>query len=1245
MALVIEGGISIGGNIAITAEFYNPVNTLVVFYDAGNSMCYSGSGINFVPGVTGPGLNGYAQGGVLDLAGLTGGPWNSGAYNGANASIGWTSQGVASYWTLDAADTQYINSTYQTEAPTLTSATYSIVAVVRPQDFTTGAIVGGDENIFYFQPNGGLNDGPSLVANNAYAPGGVVDSTTAFETDTWYCVAVTYDADADTMKLYTNGVQVDSITGVGAITAPTGLFWGTLEGQLWFTGDLAVCMAYERVISDSEVGQLSDVYLSRYIAPPATSSIVFTQPIIGSPTWTVPEGVTSISVVAVGAGGGGTEDSYSPPGGDTIMARSNNAVNIVPTTITNTGSEIAVNSTAYPSILNVTAGAGWVVTGSDIAGAVPAFDLVTAVASDGGDPTLIVITINNTITTTAGDTFSFYQAVAAAEGGYEINTSYYNQYNTDLDAGPPGGPGARAQALVTDGPYGAGGVVDWTDFWPIGGGGAGGYGIAGLAWNINQAGEWLYITVGPGGDAYHTMSFSNNNLTVNGLVGSTNAGVETTVIGTQTIAAGAKVMYSLTIDQVSGVTDYCGVGLSNYNQNLWNYIGSSDFNSVGYYDNGSVNFNGSVVETYAPFTTGSIIDIAVNMISGYAWFRVDGGLWNNNPAADPVFIPTSGFDISSLLSQNSPISVAASPWYNSGTSTADIITIATTSAYTVPEGYTFVPGVAGAGGSGGDGAADYGLTAMPGTGGSSGGGGARTYDSGAGGGGTGLYGRGTSGTAGTWVDTDINSAGIALGGGGGSDLAAGYGGQATPWNGGRGGWPGGGGASATGYWDGGNGGALAYRNNYAVTPGDTYLVVPGVGGLGQNDGGSGANGAIRIVWPGDTRQFPATNVGPDEVAVPTLDITAHTFPANNPTGSITFDITNTGGSTILEAGVVYGLPGQTTYLDSTDTCDGASSTAERTAIRLDNNCANPYTTGLTGSQTISFNTFQFVIHGDTIDVCAYARNEAGVAYSATTLTWTPGICLAAGTLVTLADNSTKAIEDITMSDLIQVWDFDLGQYASAVPLWIKRQESTVQYNLIKFSDGSELKTISQHRIFNKQAGAFTYPMTDDTPVGTVTVKADGSEVSVISKQVVYEAVDYYNVVTAGGHMNLYANGILTSLRYNNIYPIADMQYIKDGRTLRDRSEFAGIADRWIDGLRLTEQTIDIKHIRKYVDRLERNEAQEPTTRTLPAWQRQAQELVLDLEYHWQHQQVWLLMAQCCIMISAILPVTRVVALV
>ena len=194
------------------------------------------------------------------------------------------------------------------------------------------------------------------------------------------------------------------------------------------------------------------------------------------------------------------------------------------------------------------------------------------------------------------------------------------------------------------------------------------------------------------------------------------------------------------------------------------------------------------------------------------------------------------------------------------------------------------------------------------------------------------------------------------------------------------------------------------------------------------------------------------------------------------------------------------------------------------------------------------------------------------------------ICLAAGTVIALSNGTSKRIEDITYDDSLRVWDFDLGQMAASRPLWIKRAETTGQYNLLKFSDGTTLRTINQHRIFNKEAGRFTYPMTGDTPIGTTTFNQHGQEVVLVSKEVVAEAVDYYNVIT-DHHMNLFADSVLTSCRFNNIYPIVAMTFVKDDRALRAGAEFADIPERFVTGLRLSEQTIDLSEIRWYVGRL------------------------------------------------------------
>jgi hypothetical protein len=228
-------------------------------------------------------------------------------------------------------------------------------------------------------------------------------------------------------------------------------------------------------------------------------------------------------------------------------------------------------------------------------------------------------------------------------------------------------------------------------------------------------------------------------------------------------------------------------------------------------------------------------------------------------------------------------------------------------------------------------------------------------------------------------------------------------------------------------------------------------------------------------------------------------------------------------------------------------------------------------------------TFTTGLNSTQYTVFAYVTSNAGTFYS-NSATGTSGICLLAGTQIALSDGTHKAIEHITYTDKLLSWDFDRGCYAETTAIWIKRGETGSQYNLLTFSDGTTLRTFDQHRIFNKQAGAFTYPMTSATPVGTITVNEHGQEIILTNKQVIQDTIEYYNVIT-NYHMNLFSDSVLTSCRFNNIYPITDMKFVKDGRTLRTRAEFENVPDRFFHGLRLAEQTTDIETVEWYVNRL------------------------------------------------------------
>ena len=157
-------------------------------------------------------------------------------------------------------------------------------------------------------------------------------------------------------------------------------------------------------------------------------------------------------------------------------------------------------------------------------------------------------------------------------------------------------------------------------------------------------------------------------------------------------------------------------------------------------------------------------------------------------------------------------------------------------------------------------------------------------------------------------------------------------------------------------------------------------------------------------------------------------------------------------------------------------------------------------------------------------------------------------CFIEGTQITLADGTTKAIEDITYDDELLVWNFYDGKFDTAKPTWIKVEETAPRYNLVKFSDGREFGTVGAggekgyHRVFNKEAGAFTHIGTNATPIGTTTFADDGTNPTIVSEEIIEKPVKYYNIIT-DKHYNIFANGILTSCRLSNKYHIEDMKYI------------------------------------------------------------------------------------------------------
>lgn len=189
-------------------------------------------------------------------------------------------------------------------------------------------------------------------------------------------------------------------------------------------------------------------------------------------------------------------------------------------------------------------------------------------------------------------------------------------------------------------------------------------------------------------------------------------------------------------------------------------------------------------------------------------------------------------------------------------------------------------------------------------------------------------------------------------------------------------------------------------------------------------------------------------------------------------------------------------------------------------------------------------------------------------------------CYLKGTIVTLADGTKKPVEEVTYDDELLVWDFDDGKPSSAKPLWIKCAQRKVGYHHLTLESGKTLDVVGTngkaHRLLDVDAERFVWS-TD--MVGHRTMTIDGED-RLASCEWREELCEYYNIVSKH-HINLYANDILTSCRYNNIYPIRGMRFVKEPREVIPFEAY-DVPREWYDGMRLGEQTIPIEDTNEYV---------------------------------------------------------------
>ena len=197
-----------------------------------------------------------------------------------------------------------------------------------------------------------------------------------------------------------------------------------------------------------------------------------------------------------------------------------------------------------------------------------------------------------------------------------------------------------------------------------------------------------------------------------------------------------------------------------------------------------------------------------------------------------------------------------------------------------------------------------------------------------------------------------------------------------------------------------------------------------------------------------------------------------------------------------------------------------------------------------------------------------------------------GVCLIEGTKISLADGSTKNIENVKYDDLLLVWSYEEGRMVYEYPIWIEKEHKTQSYQLTKFSSGDELKTIGYHGIYNMDLNKFvSVDNREEFDIGTNVAimnedKTGFISTTVVSIEYVYEEVNYYHVVSTR-YYNIIANNILTTdgtVILSNLYGFDDNimwlnrnQVINDKNNLYDYSEFNDIMPYYMfSGLRASE---------------------------------------------------------------------------
>jgi len=141
-------------------------------------------------------------------------------------------------------------------------------------------------------------------------------------------------------------------------------------------------------------------------------------------------------------------------------------------------------------------------------------------------------------------------------------------------------------------------------------------------------------------------------------------------------------------------------------------------------------------------------------------------------------------------------------------------------------------------------------------------------------------------------------------------------------------------------------------------------------------------------------------------------------------------------------------------------------------------------------------------------------------------------CIAKGTLITMADGSQKAIEDINMFDVVSSYSFYNGAVSENYVISIEKTKSTAYTELVvSLSDGNKITIANSHSLFDMNRRCYFEIDSDNykDQIGKYIMVFDSGKISkakITSISCAEKIGDYYSIITSRDY-NVIAENMLT----------------------------------------------------------------------------------------------------------------------